>query len=779
MLKSVVSSMALWVAVQASAATAIQFKLDQTCVTSAGIYDSLGNLIRTLWRGETLAAGNHSVNWDDLDDIGRPIGLKTVQARLLCHRVSYHWDGVIGNTSSTFTGPGVHHAMFPPTSIAVAKQRAVYAVGYNEGQPGAHGFLLASPQVDVLPVDRSDPFTAWTFVASDGRRAYWANVGGLSHTTFVAASDFAGGNFKPFPAGMDLCLNHNGPNCYPDQQYSGVIDISAGESSGPTGLAVQTNGRILAVAHGRQGVVQLFDKVSGAVLGSLLIGTSPNPTNQLAIAPNGDLWVIIGDSLVRYKALESEPRVASSIAGFSHPLAVAVDPRSDDIILVADGGSSQQVKAFDRNGHALWTYGTPGGYGRDPSVRVDKLWFRFDGTLERTALSVQPDGSFWLVDTANDRMLHVAADRTAAEQIAYIPASYSATADPRASDRVFSNYLEFEAPYDGPLAPGLQGGWRLVRNWLAGIPAQAEFPAARNGGFSGLQTVVTLANGRTYALSGLPGGSSALLELPELGPARFVKTIRAPGPDDSATVLYSDGELGYSHRSGATQTAYRQSLAGFDHDHNPMWAIAPHAIGSARVQPDAPTSGALSPRNPVTSSNEVVYFDPSVDSPNTSIHFHLGAIAVGGGDWIWKVSAAGPIDQPGKFQTKAIDGTVNYGGNSVWAIGRQIVFGYHGEGFTDPTNGRVGEANQFILFHDDGLYIGQFGVPTTRTNQPAPAGVAGNSFSNILVGDATHLHLFHNDESQHGGLHRWTIGNLDSLHELVGSGAMGGTIVVN
>ncbi|HTB66226.1 MAG TPA: hypothetical protein VK727_08360, partial [Steroidobacteraceae bacterium] len=381
----------------AHAMTALQFSLNGPYVTSAGVYDDTGRLLRTLWSGRNLAAGAHTFIWDDRDDTGQLVARPTVSIRLLYHRIRYHWDGVIGNTSASFTGPGVHHSMFPPSSIALAGSRAVYAVGYNEGGVGTHGFSLNDPQRDLPPVLRADAFTAWSLVATDGRELYWANIGGLSAKTFVAASSLDAADFTPFSAGTILCLNYLGPICYPGQEYKGIIDIGTDHGTAPTGLAVQTRGHILAVAHARQGTVELFDKATGARLRTFTIPVSADASNQLAAAPNGDLWVITGTSLLRYTALDSKPALAATISGLSHPLAVAVHPSDDDVVLVADGGASQQVKAYDHNGRLLWTYGQAGGYGNDPSVDAGKLWFRFDATLERTALAVQANGSFWVV----------------------------------------------------------------------------------------------------------------------------------------------------------------------------------------------------------------------------------------------------------------------------------------------------------------------------------------------------------------------------------------------
>jgi hypothetical protein len=756
--------------------TGFELDLDRSFQTSAGIYGPSDKLIRTLWSDSRLAAGKYRFDWDGKDDSGKSVSPANVSVRVIAHNISSHWDGVIGNTSASFTGSGVHRSMFTPTSIAIIGQRAYYAAGYNEWQAGTHGFALDNPQARLRPLSQPDPFSSWELVASDGRRIYWASAGGLVPTSFVLASSIAEMAMLPFAAGTDICLNYNdAQNCHAASRYRGVIDHASDKQQAPTGLAVQSNGPLLAVAHGRQGLVKLFDKVSGKLVRSFAIPTSADITNQIAIAPNGDLWVLAAGSAIRYTALDSNPAVASRIEGLSHPLAIAVDPRNDDIVLIADGGSSQQVKAFDHHGRWLWSYGKPGGAATDPESSFDKLWFRFDGKLERTALAVAQDGSFWVVDTCNNRMLHVSARRTYMEQIAYLPVSYSATVDPQNPRRVFANYLEFESDPDKPLQPG-PGGWKLRRNWLAGFPAAAMHTDSRNGGFTGLQTVVTLPNERTYAFTSVDG-KQFLLELPSQGPARAVRSFGPPASGDTAQVLYETGELGYAH-TGSNQSVYRSSLVGFGPTGEPQWEKTPRVIASVFAASNTPVykgafSGASAARFPVTASGKVIFFDQSV-AAGAEDRLHLGAVNAGGNEWAWQASPAGTIDEPGRFQTRSIDGHVNYGGNMVWAVGQHIVFGYHGEGFADPKSSAIGQANQFYHFHETGLLLGQFGVPTTRASGDAAAGVAGNAFSNILLPrGSSSLLLFHNEELQHGGVHRWTIDNLDSLHVFSGSGPLG------
>jgi hypothetical protein len=96
------------------------------------------------------------------------------------------------------------------------------------------------------------------------------------------------------------------------------------------------------------------------------------------------------------------------------------------------------------------------------------------------------------------------------------------------------------------------------------------------------------------------------------------------------------------------------------------------------------------------------------------------------------------------------------------ATGRNIVAGYHGEGW----NG--GQAGQWFHFLDDGLFVGQFGkavYPQNNRTYAQPQS-AGNAFSPQLVTVDDHVYLWHNDESVHGGIHRWELEGVDGIKVL-------------
>ncbi len=759
-----------------------RFSLPRAATTSAAVYDRQGQLLRTLWRADALPAGEHEGSWDERNDSGQLVPHGDYEIRLVHHRINYVWEGVVGNSSESFSALNAHRAFLPPTGLLISGDRAYYAVGYNEFQPGLHGFAMSLPQHDTRPIPSTDPFVAYSMIAADATRLYWANTGGLSRTSFVGVIDLALARPASFAAGKDVCLNlrPKTTRCYEDQDYKGVADLQTDESQTPTGLAVQRRGRVLAVAHGARNLIRLFDKTSGALIHELAVPLVPKALNQLAMTPAGDLWVISGTRLLRYTGLEQVPTLAATVSGLTRPLALATSPVNEDAVWVADGGASQQVKRFDRHGRAGEVIGTVGGHANDPAVNANRLFFRSRAGREQTAIAVSADETLWVVDHANNRMLRFRRDgRSPAqsdEQIAYLPAFYTATVDHGNPRRVFANFLEFDVDTETPLAP--RRSWKLVRNWLGGLPSVLEDDHAFNAAFGGFNSVETLANGRTYGIVAAQG-KQVIVELPVSGPLRVVKVLGPGLPRATRKVLYANGDLGYAVTGATTQAAMRLPLTGFDASGDPVWSTEPVRLATVPTLPGSPhyrsAFSGMPPRFPITDSGKVVFFDQSVTGNEG---FHLGAAVAGGDRWLWQASPTGPLDGKGSFQTKAIDGSLTYGGNAVWAIGRHIVYGYHGEFYKDLQTGKVGQANQFMHYDESGLFLGQFGQPSTRPSPPSQAGQSGNAFSPTLVGDGSRLYLYHNDESTHGGVHRWRIDGWNDVQDMRGTGPTGGTIVL-
>ncbi len=735
---------------------AASVSIAEPSVTSAGVYNEHGQLVRTLWSGRTQEAGPLQVEWDGRNDEGDSVAGGGYVARVLAHNVRYVWEGIVGNTSVDLTGTGFHKAFLPINDMAFdSSGNGFYVVGYNEGQHALHRFHALDPQRRT-PLLREDYRRVFRYVATDGQRAYFANTGLVSERgsfmrepqTFVAATEISSNEASRFPAGV----NADGAT---EKKWPSVIDFDRDDHdadgayrSAPSGLAVQRRGRHLFVAHGGLNVIRVLDKHTGEMLGSV----AASGAGDMDVGPDDSLWVLCrtgGQSTaVRYRQAGTAWTVDTLIP-VGNAAAIGVSP-VDGTVVVADA-DAEQLHAFDGSGRRLWTFGREGGYRSGGSaVANDRFWLSAGATY----LAFQPDGSFWVGDPGNVRNLHFSADRRYLGQISYLPHSYVVAVDAANPGRVFRHFLEFSVDYSMPLARS----WRLVSNWAAGIDQRYV------GRFDGLQSVVTLRNGRTYGV--IRRFDSSVNEIVELGKNGMRTTGIRLEPGEK---LYADGSLRrHVIRFGALGI-FARGLEGFDADGDPVWR-APAAL--ARVASlkdtdpyyhDVPTVGGVNdPTYPSTGDGLVISFNPG-----RSAGFHLGAIRPGEDRWLWRASPSGSWELDAADQIASPDGRyeigngVQYPGSVVMATGTHVVYGYHGEAW------RSGQANQWLHFLDNGLFVGQFGRPgLPGKGRDAPAGAAGNAFSPQLVSVDGHVYLWHNDEHAHAGIHRWRLEGADRIRVL-------------
>jgi hypothetical protein len=617
---------------------------------------------------------------------------------------------------------------------------------------------------------------------------------------FVLAYDVTSGRPYNFPNGSKVPNGNSSLTGVIDLDVTAAIRTGTNRIHLPTGLAVQKNGRLVAVSHGAYTMrdspgtslgeeqISLFDKTSGTLVGKIGI----HDPQRLAFAANGDLWVISGTQVVRLSSVGFGNNVVMRLQGVNNPLAIAVDPFTGDV-LVADGGTSQQVKRFSSNGQLILSYGQLGGYTDcNPTVTTDR--FYLDATAGTGAgnqrpgtwLAVGIDSSFWVGDRGNDRALHISASGKYIEEFSFIPTIYAVTADHGDPTRIFADLLEYKVDYSKDLLPGDpdpanggNGSWALVKNWSVCLPSRY---------LSNMSRVHTFSNGRTYAQlfnsdsrSKITGGDLLeLVELPSSGPVRPSGQILA----DSGFNKYidDDGNLAYWKNSQtnttSTLTAYKQNLLGEDPNGFPVWDN-PRVIGTTTVDGNPSTTNepygtggwGMSTFPKATDNSYLITYKTTVAKTGTA--FHLGGLPIGGSDWYWKTSRGGMLSSPDDMGT--FPETNSYGGhNGIAALveGSNVIEGY---------DGQYGSfSSQWMHWQDDGLLIGQFGHPAHGVvpNGTLFPGAAGNIAQMATVTVGNDIYLYNSDESYHPGIHRWKISGLESIHEVSAVVALGQTAVL-
>ena len=750
------------------------FNLPQASITSAGVYNtSTGALIRTLWNNIQYQAGTNYGVWDGNNDSGTavPAG-SNYEIKLIYHNVQYVFQGMVGNTSTNQSGSNVYHSFGKIHDMTVSGSAAYYTVGYNEAGNPFHTFTVGTPQVpsEVQP-GFSDVNASFQFLTSDGTRTYWAKTAGgqNGYDTYVIAMINGTNSIYTFPQGTN---SPTGP--YQSGLYTSCVDFdaTANQVNPATGLAVQKSGNCLFVSHGNLNLVRVFDKAQGTLLGSFSV-TNPG---RMATTANGDVWVISNAAtpvVLRYTFANGTATLDQTITGLSNPAGVGVSA-DDSLLLVTDGGSSQQIKAYtNATGAPAWTYGTLGGMAvNGPNITTNTFDFntQFNNNnifTNEAFVAFQPDNTFWVEDGGNGRVLHFSISGSTLvyiEQITFNEESYCSTVDLTNATRVFNGFTEYSVNYALPPG-GTNGSWTMVKNWAAGLPNDSTH--LYFGYANGFKNVVTLSNGRTYGfLTNMITNNWDLFELPSSGPARFTGYIFNNFPR-----MYQDGTLRFNVANSATTaiSLYSQPLTGFDAKNNPVWGSPALIASTALASTDPQPWSAYPMRTEITASGIAVDFDGN----RYDTGYHLGGIPAGGTSWKWEASLttngtpSGWFPQDGRFDVG--DG-VQYAGNYAMALGRNIVYGYHGEFWGG------GEASQWINFYDNGLMVGRFGSYENLGSLGINSvnGYAGNSFAPTLVhGPDGNTYLYHNDESNHSGTCRWLISGWNGITELDGTSTIG------
>lgn len=834
-------------------ATKFTFTLDASYPTSAGVYDATGRLIRTLWRNVTYGPGTISRSWDGKDDSGAAMSSGNYEIRVLYHNVVYVFEGAIGNTSTPSPSPGFNiHGGGGIHNLAVDGSNAFYVTNTDEGRTSLHYFDTGSTrqQKDLAHKDHVNFFDQ---VASDGQWVYFAsrNTGYLKSTyyTFVKAlaatgnhddAQFTGG--PPFVQDVTTDGDQNNPTW----KYCIDVESSSNASNGnaATGLAVQKNGNVLAVAHGPKGTsegeVRLFDKRTGVPWQPVSTISVPNPQG-MAMAPNGDLWVIVGSAVRRYTSLNSNPTWVSTTSGTSAPVSVAVHPTDNDSVYVADGGSSQTVKRFNAAGQQQWVHGKPGGWynaSNGPDVAPDPSGQRSFGfevgqrsnPVRHTPLAVQADGSFWIGDGATARLLHLTSTGTFIEQIAYLTHNVACSVDPNNPSRVIADdFLEYQVDYTKSLVDDPQS-WTLKKNWAVGLPSR-YLGGSLNVAYAALRSVVTLGS-RTYALlaDGLTPdpfnplrARNAVVELPASGPLRvtgvfvdrvytaqaFYGTDTPNGAPAQRASFESDGSLRYCRVEAGPKVVCYQRPVSFDASNNPQWGAATIIASAPYNDLDPWWEAEADPLNdtahPITSSGVLVTLDPSTrgkppllgGSQFYATGFHLGGLPAGGdvNRWSWKASPGilsnVPFDGLGSFDIG--DGVQTAVSAAPLAVGRNVVYDYFGE-FWNQT-----QASQWMHFYDDGLFVGQFGTSGDQTNlltrfgslnnRPPLPGFAGfNAWASMVAVNGSNqkapngvngeTYIWSNDQNNYYGAVRWHMLGANTIREINGTGTLNSQITL-
>ncbi len=425
-------------------------------------------------------------------------------------------------------------------------------------------------------------------------------------------------------------------------------------------------------------------------------------------------------------------------------VAIAVSPATGELA-VADNDNSQ-VRFYNPSGVQTNVLGQQGGYAANgAAVTYDKFKF-FDnrGLVGRAAITFQPDGSFWLFDAGNYRVLHFNADRTYKEQIAYVPSFRSCAVDHNKPTSIFADALEYQVDYS-KVATDIQHSWTLKNNWQTNTDLDL---------YRQFESVTTLPNGHTYAKSESNG------KLYDLRPAGAVWVGNVYGRvEEDGSLLTRD----FPNRQKIV--VYKQPLTGFDGNYMPKWGTSTVVATTPSIDPTSPVYYVNNTTGTSTNPNHYFFYNPNYGynfgGPELGKLYHLGSIKTGGNTWEWQTSKrfsdySGPYPTDGFFAA-----TGGHSENCLANVQGSNIF-WH----VNDELGAWTEVSRTNHFDESGLFIGHFGNDNTYASYTGDKKFwAGNSFKTDVFTVGNRMFYICCDESKHGGVHLTEVSNLSSINK--------------
>lgn len=744
------------------------YTLTSTKRISIGVYDNNDRLLRTLVTNETKNAGTHTPpSWDGLDDDGQNVRNRGDHYLIVANDIEAEWEGIIGNTSRDLVGANKWKSQnFPKESLIIGDE-IYFAWGSNEQSSTVQKASLSDYQRRIPLFYQPKIHPGFNNLAWDGTMLYMAgqsfwDTRGFARS-YVSASTlenmFNHENWHTFSSGTTVSI------------YSStfkVADFMEDTVNEPyiTGLAVQTGNNNLFVFRESINSIHVIHKTTGALRQNIRSYINPKLGK---IDSNGYLWFVHGnvsETLEKFTINNATGAITSTgvrLTGLVDVQALNITPDGKTVV-VGDMATYDQFKAYDTSTLAYkWTLGRAESYSVDATVYNDKFMFRNHGDYNNnepryTSISFEKDGSIWVIDEGNERFIKFNSSRQYVDQVIWKSNFYSTNVDHSNPRRLFTGFLEYEIDYSKPLLPGnSNNAWKLVRNW--GKVSHLKSLGVDYAHMQPLIGVETLSNGRTYGLAYSSSAKNAkLLEFVNGGVLRVAADIHV----SNRTPNFKKGGILAIYES--TPWALKESkITSFDANHNPR--ISGSQIWTTVINPA--NHGfmyqpmALSPPDK-TANDILILFDKRKGDAG---YYHLAGYRQGDEYPVFKTtkSVAYKAGSPYPLGTNTFDvrNSVKNAGSLVLAMDDWFIWGYYGE-FWENT-----QTNYWHMLTEEGLFLHDFG---TDNKNPISSGyskakMAGNAFGPSLVKVDGQVYLYHNDESFHGGVHRWKIKNLASIEK--------------
>lgn len=345
---------------------------------------------------------------------------------------SYSWKGSIGNTSTLDYGPTKLKGLRSPTGLTEFNGYLYFTTGLSEGNSPMTKVSLSNltQRIEVAPM------TGFVFegvdIKSYGDKYYMLGFdpyGYQDNSGYSSQIDAAIVVYDANDNQVTMAAGVNKKCTYSDEAYISLIALSTGDTS-QRALKLEVDASYLYVYTRTH--IKRYNRTTGAYVDQSVRGT----TKYIS------WYVRNGDSL---KMNGTNVKLNNTV--------------------ICSNLTSPSVNNYTYSHYDFNTRAVKGG------------------------VHIGSDGTLWVIDAGNGRILHYTSGGTYLNQIAYIPMNYNCSVDRNNPTRVFAGPLEFQVSY-----PALT--WTLVNNWSYNINA-AYLPSEQITSF--LRHVVTV-GGITYGI---------------------------------------------------------------------------------------------------------------------------------------------------------------------------------------------------------------------------------------------------------------------------------------
>jgi regulation of enolase protein 1 (concanavalin A-like superfamily) len=323
---------------------AITYTLPSAGSVSLNIYDASGTKVRQLVSAQKRNSGSNTEIWDGKDDFGATVAAGTYTWKLL-RTPGLQTEYLMTIGSSYVTGathedqaPGTHHG--GGTAVGIDSTGVYVAAGISENTCSVLKQNLAGTQ-RIWSAWYPEPWQGYYAIASmngtlylltqNAKLAHFGTNSPPGHDQTPLWDVLWAGDTRPETTGID----YNNP----------YMDMTAANVGGTSHLVL---------SYYTKNTIRWLDPNNGAVLDSATVSAPKG----VAIDNSGNVLVISGTSVVRLSRANKTP--VTVISGLNSPWRLDVQ-RSNGDILVADLGTSQQVKRYNSSGGFVRSYGAPGG----------------------------------------------------------------------------------------------------------------------------------------------------------------------------------------------------------------------------------------------------------------------------------------------------------------------------------------------------------------------------------------------------------------------------------